>query len=224
MPITSCVGCRLFMGNKPVLITIASLAIAGSIAWIVYQMPGRRPSVELDPYRALGEVAAQETGRLLNRNGQVVIVSREMPAGANPVEEAKLKAFVAALKSAGVGVESNERFSLPPSARLFGSNIPRDWFLKLLQTHNKAAFVLFAEFPALEPADTEKLKKEGVKIIVISGSQSGAKRLVDDGLVQFAVVPRGESPPAAATSRQTTRETFDRYYAILAPGKTTGSP
>jgi hypothetical protein len=212
------------MANKPILVTVASLAIAGSIAWIVYQMPGRRPSVELDPYRALGEVAAQETGRLLNRNGQVVIVSREMPPGANPVEEAKLKAFVAALKSAGVGVEANERFTLPPAARVFGSNIPRDWFLKLLQTHNKAAFALFAEFPALEPADLEKLKKDGNKIVLISGSPSGAKRLVDEGLVQFAVVPRGETPPDASTKPENTRATFDRYYTILAPGKTGATP
>ena len=213
------------MGNKRVIIAFAILAIFGSIAWIFFQMPGRRPRIQLEPYQALGEVAAEETVRLLNRQGQVVIITPEAPAGANPVEEAKLKTFIAVLKRGGLSLASVEKFTLAPSARLFGRSVPRDWFLHLLQTRPKAAaMVLFAEFPVLEPADADQLKKDGVKVILISASQSGAKHLVDDGLVQLAVVPCGDRPPPASAKPQSTRETFDRYYTILTPGKTNGSP
>ena len=213
------------MGNKPVLVAVAILAIVGSIAWIYFEMPGRRPSIQLEPYQALGQVAAEETVRLLNRQGQIVIIVPETPAGSNPVEEAKLKTFSGVSKKGGLSLASVEKFALPPSARLFGRNVPREWFLHVLQTHPKAAaLVLFAEFPSLEQADADQLKKDGVKIILISASRSGAKRLVDDGLVQLAVVPRGDTPPQASATPQSTRETFDRYYAILTPGKTAASP
>ncbi len=208
------------MGKKPIIVAVAILAIAASICWVYYQMLGRRPSIEFGPYQALGEIAAEEIARLLNHQGRIVIIAPENPAGANPVEEAQLKAFTGALKRGGLSMEALERFNLPPSARMFGKNVPREWFLTLLRNHpNIAALVLFAEFPVLEPSDNDVVKQRAVKIMIISGNRDGAQRLLDEGRVHAAIVPRSSTAADSSTPAQGTRGVFDQYYEILAPGR-----
>src|SRR5690349_15625855 len=139
------------MQKKPLVITLLVLATLGSVAWLHFAMPGRRPHIQLDPYRALGEVAAEETARLLNHQGQVVILAREDRSGDNPVESAELKTFNSTLKKGGVAVAATEWFKVPPTEQiLLAGSVPRERFMQVVQAHpNVAAFVLFAEFPVL---------------------------------------------------------------------------
>jgi len=207
------------MGNKPILAIVAILAIAGSVAWLYWQMPGRKPDIQMAPYQALGEIAAEEAGRLAQNQGQVLIIAAENPGGQNPVEEAKVKACTGALKRAGLKLEALERFNLPPAARMFGGNVPRDWFQQVTQAHPKvAAIILFGEFPILEPADLERLKQSKLKILLVSGNHAGARQLIDTGIVPEALVPRAE-PSQSDQVPQGTRAWFDRYYSILTSAK-----
>ncbi|MBI3853652.1 MAG: hypothetical protein HY298_25695 [Verrucomicrobia bacterium] len=209
------------MNKKPLVVVLTVLAILGSATWIYVNRPGRLPKIQLDPYRALGEVAGEETTRLLNHQGQVVILARDNRAGVNPVEAAEVKAFSAALRKGGVGVAATERFSVPPAMAMFsGGAIPRDRFLQILQAHPKAAaLVLFAEFPMLDKPDLDLLKQSGIKIVLISGNPPGCQDLLEAGVVHLAFVPRTDAPPQTSQPAATLRDWFNRYYVVLAPGR-----
>ncbi len=207
------------MSKKPVVATLLVLAILGAAVWIYRGTSDRQPRIQMGPYEALGEVAAQETIHLLNGKGKVVIIASEASTGANPVERTEVEVLDHSLKRGGVSVEVIERFSLPPAARMMGSSVPRDWFLKVVQAHpNAAGLVILAEFPVLEASDLEQLKKRGAAIVLISGNPTTAKQLLDDGVVGLAICPRLNNSSQEAKQPQSTREWFDRNFVILAKG------
>lgn len=208
------------MGNKPILAVVAVLVIVGSSAWLYWQMPGRKPDIQMAPYQALGEIAAEEAGRLAQQKGLALVIAAENPGGQNPVEEARVKACCDALERAGLKLDALERFNIPPAARMFGSNVPRDWFQQVTQAHAQAAIIiLFGEFPILEPADLDRLKQSKLKILLVSGNHVASRQLLDTGVIQEALVPRAEPPSQTEQNPQGTRAWFDRYYSILTPAK-----
>ncbi|MBI3853648.1 MAG: hypothetical protein HY298_25675 [Verrucomicrobia bacterium] len=209
------------MNKKPLVVVLAVVAIIVSGVWIYWNTFGRGPKIELDPYRALGEVAGEETARLLNHQGQVVIIARANSGGANPVQEAEVKAFSVALRKGHVGVATTERFTVPPTVAMFsGNTVPRDRFLQIFQAHPKtAALVLFAEFPMLDKPDLDLLKQSGIKIVLISGNPPGCQGLLEAGVAHLAFVPRTDGPPQTFQPTQTLRDWFNRYYVVLTPGK-----
>lgn len=215
------------MNKKLVVIAIAVLAILGSVIWLYQNRPGRPPRIALDSYQALGEVAAEEASRLLNHKGQIVIVTREVPAGANPAEEAQLQAFTSALKKAGkINIAAVETFRLSPMEQMAaGGNVPRERFLQVLKAHPKLdALALFAGFPALDQTDLDQLKQSGAKIVVISGYRTAYKHLLAAGWIQIAIVPRFDSPPENPKPPQTLREWFERDYVIVTANDTSRLP
>jgi hypothetical protein len=209
------------MNTKPFVIALLLLAIVGSATWLYLHRAGRTPDIEMGPYVALGAVSGEETGRLLNHKGQVVIIARDYSGGANPVEEAELKAFSAALAKGGVGIVATERFNVPPAQILFsGGTIPSEWFLQVVQAHPKVdALVLLAALPPLDKTASDLLKQSGTKIVLISNNSSGSQSLLDAGMAHLAMVPRPELPPGTNKPAQNLRELFNRYYVILEPGK-----
>ena len=209
------------MKKKPLVITLLLLVIAGSVTWMYLHQTGGSPNIEMGPYNALGAVAGEETGRLLNHKGQVVIIARDYSGGANPVEEAELKAFSATLAKAGIGIVATERFNIPQSQiLLLGGTIPSEWFVRVVEAHPKVdALILLAALPPLDKTASDLLKKSGTKIVLISSNSSGSQSLLDQGLAQLALVPRSELPHDTNKPPQTVRELFDRYYVILEPGK-----
>lgn len=215
------------MNKKPVVIAIAVLAILGSIIWLYLNRSGRPPRIALDSYQALGEVAAEETSRLLNHKGQIVIVARENRAGANPAEAAQLQAFTSALKKEGkISIAALETFHLSPMEQMSaGGSVPRERFLQVLKDHPKLdALALFVGFPALDQTGLDQLKQSGAKIVVISGYWPDYKRLLAAGWIQIAIVPRFDSPPEFPKPPQTLREWFDRDYVIITANDTSRLP
>jgi hypothetical protein len=209
------------MNNKILVTTLLVLAIVGSVVWIYLHRADRPPDIQMGPYKALGTVAGEETGRLLNHKGQVVIIAREFSGGANPVEEAELNAFSSALMKAGVGIAATERFSVPSSQILFsGGGVPSERFLQVVKAHPKVdALVLLATLPPADKTASDLLKQSGTKIVLISGNSPGSKSLLDAGMAQLALVPRPELPSETNKPPKSLREYFDRYYVILEPGK-----
>lgn len=214
------------MTNKPVVVAIAVLAIMGSVVWLYWHWPGRPPRIQLDSYQALGAVAAEETARLLNQKGKVVIIALDNRAGANPVEAAQLKAFTGTLKKKGVSLKALETFSLTPMEQMSsGGSVPRERFLQVLQAHPKVdALVLFCGFPALDQPDLDRLKQSGAKIVLISSYRPDYQPLLAAGVIHAAIVPRPDSPPENAKAPQTLQEWFDRDYVVLRAAKTPGLP
>jgi hypothetical protein len=215
------------LNHRPVVITLAVLAIVGSCAWLYVKWPGRGPAIRLDSYQALGQVAAEETDRLLAHQGRVVLIAHHNPAAPNPVEEAQLKAFRGALKRiGGVSVAALETFSLTPMEQMStGGSVPRERFLEVLRAHPKVqGLVLFVAYPALQSADLDQLKRTGMRIILISGYRPGYKRLLETGLLHLAIVPRLDERAEPSQPPRTVREWFDRDYMVVTPDKTPAMP
>lgn len=206
------------MNKKPLVIVLSLAAILGSVLWLYLGAAGRSPRIELTPYRALGEIAAQETGRLLDRKGEVIIVSRDDSGGVDPVLEAQLKHFRAALEKEGVRVAANEKFTVSPREVFLRGSVPRDRFFQVLEAHaGAAAFVLFASLPPMDPNDLNRVKQRGAKLVVIGGFRPGDEALLNSGVMHLAIVPRTGAPPESSPSAGGMRGVFDAYYTILTP-------
>src|SRR5205085_1126395 len=154
--------------------------IIGSAFWIQRNLSRRQAPIQMDPYRALGEISAQETARLLGHKGQVIIIARENNGSGDPVEASELKCFRKALAKDGVQVAACETFRTPATALFARGSVPRDRFLQVLDAHPSAsAFVLFAGLPPLETADLQRLKQNGTQLVVIGGFRPGDQALLE---------------------------------------------
>lgn len=200
-------------------------AILGSGLWIYLSSSPRGSKIDLDPYRALGEVAAEETSRLLPQKGSVVIIARENPSGEDVVAAAQLKALNGALAKVGFKVAATETYSVPRMDLFARGTVPHDRFLQMLQAHpNTAAFVLCAALPPLDPSELDRVKQSGAKLVSICGFRPGDEALLKSRVLSLAIVPRIGSPPEGLKPAPGLRGVFDRSYKILSGDNPSGDP
>lgn len=173
--------------------------------------------LDLDPYVALGTVAAEETAKLLGDQGRVLVMVRDTGDATNPSMDAQLKAFRQTLKSRRGLSLTVEKFQLTPMQMLpAGGGIPPDQLLKALASHpNTAAVVLFFGLPQLSENEMRALKASGAKLVVVSSLRPGYRQLMERQVIHLVIAPRLEAPSGGATPR-TLRELFDRDYQIIA--------
>ncbi len=212
------------MSKKNLITVLCIAAILGSCFWIYRSATGRATTVELGPYRALGDVAAEETGRLLPQRGQIVIIARENPSGEDQVESAQLTALTGALQKAGFKVAATETFTVPRNNLFARGSIPHDRLLQVLQAHpNTAAFVLCAALPPLDQAELDRVKQNGAKFISICGFRPGDEVLLKSGVISVAIVPRTGPPPEGLKPAGGVRGIFDQSYKILTADNASGA-
>ncbi|MBE0540098.1 MAG: sugar ABC transporter substrate-binding protein [Verrucomicrobia bacterium] len=198
--------------------TIVAVVALGAAALAVYLAFGRTaPELELDTYEVLGAVTAEETAKLLNGNGRVLVMVRDTGPDKNPSVEAELKAFQQAMKQhSGVSVAIDKIQVTPMLMMSTGGGVPPDQLFKALQTHaNPDAVVLFFGFPQLTDLQLEALKQTGVKTVVVSSFRPAYQRLLERKAIQLAIVPRPESPALTPGKTQTVRERFDQEYIVM---------
>jgi hypothetical protein len=192
------------------------LALIGLSVWI-WRRSSDKPRIDLNPYQALGAIAAEETSKLLGHQGEIVIVIPDPGADRDPVMDAQLAAFRSGLKKSGkVFIGATETVKINPFVSMrTGGAIPSEQFFELIQKHSSvAALVFFIGFPALGPQEIADLTTRSAKRVVISEAILGYENLVEQGILHLAIIPRSRTeellPPA-----QTTRERFDQEYLIL---------
>src|ERR1039457_2174189 len=86
------------MEKRSKRIFVAVIAVAAAVISVYFAMTGPSQKIDLDPYKSLGTVTAEETAKLIGNKGQVLVMVRDMGANKNPSVEAELKAFQQALK------------------------------------------------------------------------------------------------------------------------------
>jgi hypothetical protein len=212
------------MGTRNV--TLASLAVCAAALSLYFAFANRSPRINLDPYDVLGAVTAEETAKLLANQGEVLIIVRDTGPDRNPSVEAELKAFQKTLKKRPGLSAVTERIQVNPMMMMAtGGGVPPDQFLKALAKHpDTAAVVLFFGFPQLANAELEKLKRSGIKVVVVSSFRPGYKQLLERQVVQLAVVPKQDTPPPGAQTPRTLRERFDQLFTIFTPAETAHLP
>ncbi len=205
-------------GRKSRLLLAAGaiLAILASAVWI-YRTEFAATDINLDLHRAVGQVMAEETARLVGHIGKVVVVTVEPKVA--PEVKIQLAAFQKHLKLLG-GVTVNQTIVLDPGDNLkyrAGAGLSAKHFLKIARKNSGAdAIVSFVGAPQLADADLQQLKSVP-RLIAETHSPEKLVNLFDKKVLLCAVVPRFEFPAPGPRKPQTSRQWFDRYFQILSP-------
>jgi hypothetical protein len=199
---------------------VAGLAVAAIAASLYFAFAARAPKIDLSTYGALGAVTAEQTAKLLGNQGRVLVMARDTGPDKIPSVEAELTAFQRTLKQHAGLSQVTERFQADPMLMMAtGGGVPPDQLAQALATHsNVTALVLFCGFPPLTEAEFEALRKRGVKTVVVSSFRPDYARLLEQGIIHLAIVPRPEGPPPGTPPPRTLRERFDQDYTLVPKG------
>ena len=207
------------MDKRTLLIGGLLAVIAVALGSLLLRGPDG-PKLNLSPFAALGAVAGEETSRLLHHTGTVVVVTEDPGRDGDPVVEAQLGEFKAALRRSGaVRVKAAERMRTDPMTRFStGGTMPPDQFAAVRTKHpDAAALVLFVPFPVLPAAEQSAIKSGRQLMVVASAVVPGYRQLVSSGVIRLALVPKPAGTPAPPGTPRSTREWFDRDYMVVTP-------
>ncbi len=208
------------MNSKTGLQLGLALLLLGVAVWLMMGRFGGT-KVDLNPYQALGTVAAEEAAALMGGKGKVVLLVLDNGRDGDPVQDAQVAAFRSALKrKAGVDLGAVEKVAMDGFLRMqTGGAIPAERYLALRKKHADAALLVsFLPFPPLSEEEIAEARA-GVgkgKVMVVSPRMAAYGALLKQGAFQVAIVtrpPGDDGPPVPEPP--TTRAIFDKDYLIL---------
>ena len=160
---------------------------------------GPKPS-KLPIYEA-GQMVADETLKLIGRKGNVVVIAMD-----NSYSKPQLKAFRQTIeKQPGAEVTAVEYVAAGELAKgAMGSALSSETFLRLIQKHrNAAAIVSLVGPPVLSDQEIDKLDAKIPKVVVFAPMGFGIRKLLEEQVVQVAIIPRITPPMAPVTPGNT---------------------
>ena len=202
------------MKGRPLALLALAVVLLGIAAILLLRMFAG-PRIDLNPYQALGTVAAEEAARLCSGKGRVVLVIPDPGSDPDPVLDAQLAAFRATLKKqGGVEIKATEKIRMDPFLRMqTGGAVPPDQYVALRTKHaDAAALVLFIGFP---PIAADAAGTGAPKVMVVSAALPGYEALLRQQVLALAIVPKPMNAEVPSTPPTSTREAFDREYTIL---------
>lgn len=211
-----------FDGRKLVVLVVSILAITGSVISLFITECERSPKPNLEPHLALGQVMAEETVKLLDHRGEVVVVTRQQaPEFKNPALEARLKAFRETLSQKGditVLTTQTPKISRDPMMESQIEEFPSAVLFSILEEHPRvSAIVSFTGAPLLTEEEIAGWGKKMPKIVVFSSFGTGLKECFEKEIVQVAIISRRYAKPNALGKPRTPREWFDQHYEVVTP-------
>jgi len=216
------------MNKKTGIILVLAAALI-AIGATIYFKRGSKGDV-LKPFQALGTVAAQQTAKLLDDQGLIVLVVPDFAGTPNPSFDAQMSAFKSEIqKHPGINIIGTEtiRIGLPetagksktlkfiePSATR-GPIGPQPGQLgELVANYSTAkAIVYFVDLPDLNSGDVAALKQQGTKLIAVSDWRPTYKSLFADNLLQLSLVPRPQ--PETGKKPRNMKDWFDQSYEVV---------
>ncbi len=207
-------------------VIVAMLAVGAAAVGVYFATGGRSQKFNLDTYDVVGAVTAEETAKLLGNKGQVLILTRDLGPVNDPSMEAQLEAFQQTLKKHAGMSATVAKIQIPPMQMMaLGGGVPPDQLFKSLQTHpNLAAVVLFLGFPQLADSELDKLKKTGIKFVVVSSLRPDYKRLLERQVIHLVIAPRSGIAPPEGRAPRTIRERFDQENVVFTPSDASQLP
>lgn len=209
---------------------LAILAIAACSVRL-YLTQFHRPSAKLlKPDQALGECAADETAKLLDNHGNIVIVRETRRGGISSLVDIQVDSFNARLKNLHTikvaAIELVEMSRLPVSPEIRMSNplaepsigLSAAGVLKVLRSHPDAkAYVLFGALPSMNSEEMNALKEKASQWVVLSDYEPHYKILLKSGVIGLVIAPRSGPVGNHAKEPKTTREWFEQEYEVITP-------
>jgi hypothetical protein len=214
------------MNRSPRTLRTLAAALGAAAALLYVTRVLRPPPIDLGTYAALGAVTAEETARLLGYTGHVLVIARDTGADKNPSVEAELAAFERTLKQHKGLRQITERFQATPLLMMAtGGSVPPEHLAEAVQRHpNVGALVLFCGLPPLAEPDLAALRKDQLKIVVVSALRPEYGALLKQQVLALAIAPRPEPPPPDAPPPRTLRERFDQEFVLVTAADAAGWP
>jgi len=204
--------------KKPVVILVCVIAIIVSFISIVRTQCKGTPKYVKTVDVCVGEQMASQVAKILNNNGDVVVLSM---AGntkfKSVVAEAQMEGFRKGLKQFSgvnvVGVVGPEQQQMME----FFEGVSEKFFLKVVQDYpNAKAIVSFMGLPVFakegKPIDITKLPK----VVALNLSAMGQWRdLVSNGVVSAVILPRYDVRWDQLTKKGECTKLFEERYLIV---------
>ncbi|MEI6082686.1 MAG: hypothetical protein WCS70_00115 [Verrucomicrobiota bacterium] len=206
--------------RKRIIVIASLLVIGGSLLSFCPRVVRIQPKINFAPFVGIGEVVAEETVRLLQGRGQVVIWTLDTSRTKNPFIEKMVASFQETLRQRSrISLLGQETIPFDPASPMIVRGLDVDQFHRLLHKHLSVdAVVSFAGMPPLTAEQIQELPEPRPKIIVGYDpvmSPAGPRRLlIKQDVVQVTIEPclAPLTTPAKAT---TPREWFDRSFRVV---------
>ena len=166
-------------------------------------------------HRTIGRVMAEETARLLNNTGRVVVIAMERDKA--PELRAQLGEFEKTLKEIS-RIRIKETYTLDTEDQpkyAFGSGLSARRFTRIVNKSQEVqAVVSFVGAPNLGADDAGEVKR-GAKFIALCRSCEKLKKFFETKLIQVAIVSRFQFPNPIQGKPRDARELFTQRFQIV---------
>lgn len=197
---------------------VAALILVVAWGFLAVPLIGFSPAINRKPHQALGQVLAEEAGKLLGVGGKVTVITRDTTTFKNPAIDAQLDGFKETLKRDRITLAATIVTRLNPISLV--SAPEGDFFNAMKKQTDADVIVSFMGPPVLNEAQVAKLGERRPKVIALcSGTMPlrvNLKRLFDQKLLHAAVLSRDHAlagPPLSDAPR----DWFDRLYQLVTP-------
>jgi hypothetical protein len=196
---------------------VCLVAIAASALWIWrVQFSGAKQHLAL--HQSLGRIMAEETSRLMNSTGRVVLIT--IDEAGEPELKAQHDAFHGTLarrfpqihikKIYKVESEDKKKYS-------FGAGLSGRRYVRIVNKNLSAdAIVSFIGAPGLNDEEITQLKKVP-PFLAESRSAGKLKPLFEKKLIHAAITTRFQFPTPVKGAPRTPQEWFDQRFQIVTP-------
>lgn len=202
-------------GSKRVLQAAALILIsAGAGAWIYFR-DFAGPKVNLPLHQAVAREMAEQTARLVDGHGKIVVIAMDTPNGSEL--KVQLEEFERALKQFS-GVTISRTYMLDAEKRPkygVGSGISGRRYVRAVNKNTTAdALVSFVGAPDLTEEEAGQLQARP-KFIAEARSVAKLKKLFEKQLIQVAIVSRYQFPAPVEGTPVTSRQWFDKRFQVV---------
>ena len=190
------------------------LVIAGSGFWS-YSRYFAAPKINVPLHQAVGRVMAEETARVVNSQGRIVVIAIE--TARDPELKVQIEEFEKTLKQFN-GIKVAKTYMLETDDRPkygVGAGLSARRLVRIVNKNTTAdAMVSFVGAPELKDSELQELQARP-KFIVESRSAEKLKKIFDQQLVQVAIVSRFQFPAPVEGNPGTLRQWFDKRFQIV---------
>jgi hypothetical protein len=196
-------------------LVILLLAAIGASGFWIYRTEFTGAPINERLHRTIGRVMAEETSRLLNNTGRVVIIAMERNKA--PELRAQLAEFEKTLNEIS-RIRIHETYNLDTGEQpkyAFGSGLSPRRFTRIVnKNQNVDAVVSFVGAPNLGTNDAAEVKR-GTKFVALCRSAEKLKKFFETKLIQVAVVSRFQFPNPIQGAPHDARELFTQRFQIV---------
>ncbi len=208
--------------KKRIIAAVSSLVILASLTSLCLTQCEPTYHMDLEPHRVVGETVAKEVSNLLSGRGELVILElgKQSQAGLPEGEEMemRMKGFLQEIQEhKELSVAATEDLTLQEYQTVFVKRgFSSATFSAILQNHPRAsAIISFVGPPDLRDEDIARLGQDIPKVITFSRSGSVPRKLLENGVIQLAIIPNTTLKPWEFKGTGARRDEFDRRYKIV---------